>query len=68
MYQSLDSGEEEPLYRQYEPTYFDLVIVDECHRGSAKESSQWRAILEYFAPATQIGMTATPISREDADT
>jgi type I restriction enzyme R subunit len=68
LYQSLDSGEGEPLYQQYEPAYFDLVIVDECHRGSAKESSQWRAILEYFAPATQIGMTATPISREDADT
>jgi type I restriction enzyme R subunit len=68
LYQSLDSGEEEPLYWQYEPTYFDLVIVDECHRGSARESSQWREILEYFAPATQIGMTATPISQEDANT
>ena len=70
LYQSLDSGrdDEARLYLQFPPDYFDLVIVDECHRGSSAESSQWRAILEYFAPAVQIGLTATPVSRKDADT
>lgn len=57
-----------PLYRQYARDYFDVVIVDECHRGSARESSQWRAILEHFEPAVQIGMTATPIRRGETDT
>lgn len=47
-------------FRQIPEGYFDLVIVDECHRGSAKKDSNWRRILEYFADATQIGMTATP--------
>lgn len=69
LYQSLDSGRDESrLYLQFPPDYFDLVIVDECHRSSSAEGSQWRAILEYFAPAVQIGLTATPISRKDADT
>lgn len=67
LYQAMDHGET-PLYQQFPRDYFDLVIVDECHRGSARESSQWRAILEYFEPAVQIGMTATPIRRGDADT
>ena len=44
----------------FAPDFFDLVIVDECHRGSAKKDSNWRKILEYFSSATQIGMTATP--------
>jgi type I restriction enzyme R subunit len=69
LYQSLDANHDETsLYRQFRPDYFDLVIVDECHRGSAAEGSQWRAILEYFSPAVQIGLTATPISTKDADT
>jgi type I restriction enzyme, R subunit len=69
LYQSLDSGRDEArLYLQFPPDYFDLVIVDECHRSSSAEGSQWRGILEYFAPAVQIGLTATPISRKDADT
>jgi type I restriction enzyme R subunit len=68
LYQSLDSGNEASLYLQFPADYFDLVIVDECHRSSSAEGSQWRAILEYFAPAVQIGLTATPISRKDADT
>ena len=60
-----DEGEsdEEVLARYtklFAPDFFDLIIVDECHRGSAKEESRWRAILEYFSGATQIGMTATP--------
>ena len=44
----------------FKPDFFDLIIVDECHRGSAKKDSNWRKILEYFSCATQIGMTATP--------
>lgn len=72
LYQALDSGEEgeeaASRYRQFEPDFFDLVIVDECHRGSAVEGSRWRAILEYFSTAAQIGLTATPISKKDADT
>ncbi len=69
LYQALDGGDDEAkLYREFDQDFFDLVIVDECHRSSAADGSQWRAILEYFAPATQIGLTATPISRKDADT
>ncbi len=51
---------DEQPYQTVSPDFFDLIIVDECHRGSAKEDSQWRMILEYFKSATQIGMTATP--------
>lgn len=61
LYQQLvgDNGEER--FRDlFEPNFFDLIIVDECHRGSAKEESRWRKVLEYFSEATQIGMTATP--------
>lgn len=69
LYQAMDSREEDASrYRQFEQDFFDLVIVDECHRSSAVEGSQWRAILEYFSPAVQIGLTATPISKRDADT
>ncbi|WP_155256565.1 EcoAI/FtnUII family type I restriction enzme subunit R [Salinispora pacifica] len=67
LYQALEKGDEEELFRRYDADYFDLVIVDECHRGSARDNSQWRRVLEHFAPATQIGMTATPISKKDAD-
>lgn len=68
LYQGLDRGTDDELFRKYDPDYFDLIIVDECHRGSARDNSQWRRILEYFAPATQIGLTATPISEKEADT
>lgn len=54
-------------FRQVPPEYFDLIIVDECHRGSARAESSWREILEYFRPAVQIGMTATPNEAEGAD-
>ncbi len=62
LYQQLaGENEDEPHYKElFAPDFFDLVIVDECHRGSAKADSTWRTILEYFSPATQIGMTATP--------
>lgn len=64
-----DETDEEVVARYsqlFSPDFFDLIIVDECHRGSAKEESRWRKILEYFTAATQIGMTATP--KETADT
>jgi type I restriction enzyme R subunit len=53
---------------QYPPHFFDLIIVDECHRGSASDESNWREILEYFEPAYQIGMTATPQRKDNVDT
>jgi type I restriction enzyme, R subunit len=56
------------LYKEYAPDFFDLVIVDECHRGSARDESNWRDILEYFEPAYQIGMTATPLREDNRDT
>ena len=69
LYQALAEDESRPgLYREYPPDYFDLIIVDECHRGSAGDESRWRRILEYFHPATQIGMTATPLRQETRDT
>src|SRR6185436_5079379 len=52
--------ETQKIYKQFSPEFFDLIVVDECHRGSAVEDSAWREILEYFSNATQIGMTATP--------
>ena len=61
LYQQLVGNDDEEHYSAlFQPDFFDLVIVDECHRGSAKEESRWRRILEYFSSATQIGMTATP--------
>lgn len=59
LYHQLRSNEEE-VYKQFTQDFFDLVIVDECHRSSAKDDSNWHEILEYFSSATQIGMTATP--------
>jgi len=68
-YQSIAKDANRPgLYKQFAPDFFDLVIVDECHRGSAKDDSNWREILEYFAPAHQLGMTATPLRDENRDT
>jgi type I restriction enzyme, R subunit len=61
LYQAVTGSEEEQnIYKQFSPDFFDLIIVDECHRGSAAEDSAWRQILEYFSSATQIGLTATP--------
>jgi len=61
LYQAVTGSEEEKnIYKQFSPEFFDLIIVDECHRGSAAEDAAWHEILEYFASATQIGMTATP--------
>lgn len=60
LYQGLSDNNSNDAYRQFSPGFFDLVIVDECHRGSAREDSKWREILEYFNAATHIGLTATP--------
>jgi|Deesub1362A_J573_1020465.scaffolds.fasta_scaffold02610_4 type I restriction enzyme R subunit len=68
-YQAIARDERRPgLYREYPPDFFDLIIVDECHRGSARDDSNWREILEYFYPAVQIGMTATPLREDNRDT
>ena len=60
LYQQLAGDDNKEPFREFQPSFFDLIVVDECHRGSAKEDSRWRKILEYFSDATQIGMTATP--------
>jgi type I restriction enzyme R subunit len=60
LYQQLAGEKGREPFRQFKPEFFDLIIVDECHRGSAKEDSEWRSILDYFSSATHIGMTATP--------
>lgn len=61
LYQAVTGSEEEQnIYKQFSPDFFDLVVIDECHRGSAAEDSAWRAILDYFSGATHIGLTATP--------
>ena len=68
-YQALAGSESSPpLYKRYPKNYFDLIIVDECHRGSAQDDSNWRKILEYFDAAVQIGMTATPLRDDNIDT
>ncbi len=60
LYQGLSDSKSEDAYKKFSPDFFDLIIVDECHRGSAREDSKWREILEYFNKATHIGLTATP--------
>lgn len=60
LYQQLTDGQGMDIFKQFKEDFFDLIIVDECHRGSAAEDSNWRKILEYFSSATQIGLTATP--------
>lgn len=60
LYQGLTGEDGKDIFRQFSPNFFDLIIVDECHRGSANTDSEWRVVLEYFAEATQVGLTATP--------
>ncbi|MCB0453576.1 MAG: DEAD/DEAH box helicase family protein, partial [Aequorivita sp.] len=60
LYQGLSDSKSDDAYKQFSPDFFDLIIIDECHRGSAKEDSKWREILAYFNNATHIGLTATP--------
>ena len=61
-------GEPSPYFGDYPPDFFDLIIIDECHRGGANDESNWSAILEYFAPAVQLGLTATPKRKDNTDT
>jgi len=73
IFQSFMSGKDKdanpiPNYGQYPADYFDFIIIDECHRGGANDEGNWRAILEYFAPAVQLGLTATPKRKDNVDT
>ena len=68
IFQTFMTGEGEPVYTQYPPDFFDFIVIDECHRGGAKDESQWRQVLEYFDPAAQLGLTATPKRKHNADT
>ena len=69
IYQAIAKDERRPgLYKEFPRDFFDLVIVDECHRGSARDDSNWREILEWFQPACQLGMTATPLRDDNRDT
>ena len=61
-------GKPSPYFGEYPPDFFDLIIIDECHRGGANDESNWRGIMEYFAPAVQLGLTATPKRKDNADT
>ena len=61
-------GVPSPYFGEYPPDFFDFIVVDECHRGGANDESNWRGILEYFAPAVQLGLTATPKRTENVDT
>ena len=65
LYQGLSDNDYEDAYKQFSPEFFDLVVVDECHRGSARDNSKWREILEYFKSATHVGLTATPKETKD---
>lgn len=66
LYQQLAGEDGEEAYLQFQPNFFDLIVIDECHRGSAKEESAWRKILDYFSSATHVGCTATPIETKEA--
>ncbi len=69
IFQTFMSGPgDTPYFGDYSPDFFDLIIIDECHRGGAKDEGRWRAILEYFKPAVQLGLTATPKRQNNADT
>jgi len=66
LYQGLTGTEEsQNAYKEFSPDFFDLIVIDECHRGSASEASAWREVLDYFSNATQIGLTATPKETKD---
>lgn len=73
IFQSFMSGKDKegnpiPNHGQYSPDYFDFIIIDECHRGGANDEGNWRSILEYFSPAVQLGLTATPKRVDNVDT
>jgi len=64
----MKDGEPSPYFGEYPPDFFDFIVVDECHRGGANDESTWRAILEYFSSAVQVGLTATPKRKDNVDT
>ncbi len=68
IFQTFMTGEGEPIFYDYPPDFFDFIVIDECHRGGAQDESTWRRILEHFAPAVQLGLTATPKRKHNADT
>ncbi|MES0491247.1 MAG: EcoAI/FtnUII family type I restriction enzme subunit R [Leptospirales bacterium] len=69
IFQTFMTGDEEhPNYEEYPKDYFDFIIIDECHRGGANDEGNWRKILEYFSPAVQLGLTATPKRKDNTDT
>lgn len=73
IFQTFMSGESEdgqptPYFGEYPPDFFDFIVIDECHRGGANDESNWRNIMDYFAPAVQLGLTATPKRKDNADT
>jgi type I restriction enzyme R subunit len=69
IFQTFMSGEDDtPNFGQYPPDFFDFIVIDECHRGGANDESSWRKIMEYFAPAVQLGLTATPKRTSNVDT
>ena len=69
IYQAIAADENRKgLFKEYNPDFFDFIVVDECHRGSAKDESNWREILDYFVPAVKLGMTATPLRTDNVDT
>ena len=69
IFQTFMSGPEKtPYFGEYPPDFFDLIIIDECHRGGANDESSWRDIMEYFKPAVQLGLTATPKRKDNVDT
>jgi len=69
IFQTFMSGPEKtPYFGEYPPDFFDFIVIDECHRGGASDESNWRGILDYFAPAVQLGLTATPKRKDNVDT
>lgn len=69
IFQTFMSGQDSaPYFGEYPPDFFDFIVIDECHRGGANDESNWRGILDYFAPAVQLGLTATPKRRDNVDT
>ena len=61
-------GQPSPYFGEYPPDFFDFIVIDECHRGGANDESNWRGIMDYFAPAVQLGLTATPKRKDNVDT
>jgi type I restriction enzyme R subunit len=61
-------GHPSPYFGEYPPDFFDFIVIDECHRGGANDESNWRSIMDYFAPAVQLGLTATPKRKDNVDT